>query len=61
MIASDGGVAAPKRSVTADEFYDFVNRPENEDKWFESIRGEVVELPPPTRIPGTICNNVAVE
>src|SRR6266576_3761113 len=44
--------------MTADEFYDFVHRPENTDHWFELVRGEVIELPPPTRPHGFICNNV---
>jgi Uma2 family endonuclease len=32
-----------KQRVTFDEFMEFVNRPENEDRWFELINGEIVE------------------
>lgn len=46
-------------SKTAEDFHDFVHRPENRDKWFELVRGEVIELPPPTRIHGSVCANVA--
>jgi Uma2 family endonuclease len=33
--------------MTADEFLAFVSRPENEDRWFELVRGEVVAVPLP--------------
>jgi Uma2 family endonuclease len=45
--------------MTADEFLDFVHRPENEGRWFELVRGEVIELPPPTKIHGVVSMNVA--
>jgi Uma2 family endonuclease len=48
----------PKSSakpMTADEFWDFGNLPENENKSFELIRGEVVEMSRPTRQHGYIC------
>jgi Uma2 family endonuclease len=44
--------------LTAEEFYDFVHRPENRDRWFELVRGEVIEVPPPTRPHGFVCLNV---
>lgn len=43
--------------MTADEFAAFVHRPENDGKWFELVRGEVIELPPPTRPHGRVCMN----
>jgi Uma2 family endonuclease len=50
---------ASTKLLTADEFYDFVHRPENAGKWFELERGEVIELPPPMKPHGFVCGNVA--
>jgi Uma2 family endonuclease len=47
----------PKR-MSAVAFCEWVNRPNNEDRYFELVRGEVIELPPPTRLHGIICLNV---
>lgn len=33
------------KTMTAEEFYDFANRPENRDRHFELEEGEVVEVP----------------
>jgi Uma2 family endonuclease len=49
---------ATTRLLTAEEFHDFVHRPENRDRWFELVRGEVIEVPPPTRPHGFVCLNV---
>src|SRR5437867_4383452 len=46
------------RLMSADEFLEFVNRPENDGRWFELVRGEVIELPAPTKIHGVISANV---
>ena len=46
--------------MTADEFLEFVNRPENEGRWFELVRGEVIELSPPTKKHGVVSFNVIV-
>jgi Uma2 family endonuclease len=51
--------AAAAKLMTADEFCEWVHRPENTDKWFELVRGEVIELPPPVRPHGVVCMNVA--
>jgi Uma2 family endonuclease len=51
---------ATKR-MTAEEFCDWVHLPENDNKWFELVRGEVIELPPPQKIHGVVCINVATE
>jgi Uma2 family endonuclease len=45
--------------MTADEFFDFVHRPENANRWFELVRGEVIELPPPMKIHGVVCCNAS--
>src|SRR5712692_10238170 len=50
--------AAITKLMTAEEFYDWVHRPENENKWFELVRGEVIELPPPAKPHGFVTNNV---
>jgi Uma2 family endonuclease len=51
-------VETATRLMTADEFYDFVHRPENSNRWFELDRGEVIELPPPTKPHGFLCIRV---
>lgn len=45
--------------MTADEFFDFVHRPENAGRFFELERGEIVEMPPPSKLHGFICNILA--
>ncbi len=44
--------------MTAEEFCDWVHRPENGDRWFELIQGEIIELPPPQKPHGVICMNL---
>jgi Uma2 family endonuclease len=48
---------ATKR-MTAEEFCDWVQLPENANKCFELVRGEVIELSRPTKIHGRVCINV---
>ena len=45
--------------MTADEFFDFVHRPENADRHFELEEGEIVEMPNPGQRHGAICGNLA--
>jgi Uma2 family endonuclease len=45
--------------MTAAEFFAWVHRPENSDRFFELDRGEVVELPRPGKYHGFICANIA--
>src|SRR5713101_6691547 len=45
--------------VTAEEFYDFVHRPENRDRHFELVKGEVVRVSRPGDRHGSICANVS--
>lgn len=44
--------------LTAGEFYEFVHRPENHDRFFELERGVIIEMPPPTIPHGAVCGNV---
>jgi Uma2 family endonuclease len=41
--------------MTAEEFYDWANRPENDGKLYELDAGRVVEMPSPGKSHGTIC------
>jgi Uma2 family endonuclease len=54
-------VAAPKKLMTVDEFWDFVNLPENADRLFELRRGEVTELSRPKQPHGIVSSNIATE
>jgi Uma2 family endonuclease len=45
--------------LTAEEFYEWANRPENRDKYCELERGEIVEMSRPGRRHGLVCANVA--
>ncbi len=47
-----------KKLMTAEEFGDWVHQPEQANKWFESVRGKVIELPPPNKPHGFVCINV---
>lgn len=47
-----------KKLMTAEEFCDWVHQPEQDDKWFELVRGEVIELPPTTKPHGVVCANI---
>ena len=47
--------------MTAESFSAWVNRPENRGRWFELQRGEVIEMPPPPKIHGRVCANIAFE
>jgi Uma2 family endonuclease len=47
------------KPMTAEEFYEWVHRPENAGKWFELVRGEVIELPPPMKRHGVLSANVS--
>jgi Uma2 family endonuclease len=48
-----------KSSMTVDDFYDYVNRPENQTRSFELVRGEVIEVSRPTRPHCIVCGNAA--
>jgi len=50
-------LATPPKRLTAEEFFEFVHRPDNEGRWFELVRGEVIELSRPTLAHGVVCGN----
>lgn len=52
-MGTDTATAPAK--MTAEEFFDWANRPENAGKDYELDSGEVVEVPPPTRGHGFYC------
>ena len=49
------------RLMTADDFFDFVSLPENENRSFELVRGKVVEMSRPTKQHGLAVTNIALE
>jgi Uma2 family endonuclease len=51
-------VETSTQRMTAEEFCDWVQRPENANRWFELVRGEVIELPAPLKIHGVVCMNL---
>jgi Uma2 family endonuclease len=53
------GTTTAKQRMTAEEFFDWVHQPENDNKWFELVRGEVIELPPPQKPHGVVCCNLS--
>jgi Uma2 family endonuclease len=44
--------------MTAEAFFDWANRPENRDKRFELLKGEVAEMPSPSERHCLVCGNV---
>ncbi len=45
------------KPMTAKEFYEFANRPENRDRHFELEDGEIVEMSRPGQLHGVVCGN----
>lgn len=43
--------------MTAEEFGEWVHQPEHTNRWWELVRGEVIELPPPTKPHGVLTAN----
>ncbi|MBN9119431.1 MAG: Uma2 family endonuclease [Planctomycetes bacterium] len=60
-MSATPGTGTAKKLMTADEFWEFVHRPENLDRDFELIRGEVVEVSRPTKPHGAVAALVAFE
>jgi len=58
MPTSNAPVATPKKLMTADEFWDFCQLPENENRSFELIRGEVVEVSRASKPHCIVCANI---
>jgi Uma2 family endonuclease len=48
-----------QQTMTAEEFLEWTYRDENQGRHFELERGEVIELPPPGKLHGFICANIA--
>ncbi len=46
---------ATTKLMTADEFFEFANRPENKDRFYELECGEITEMPPPGEFHGLVC------
>src|SRR5262245_43241076 len=60
-MSTPPAVGAAKKLMTVDEFWDFVNSPENEDRDFDLINGEVIEVSRPTKPHGAVASLVAFE
>src|SRR4051812_44329256 len=58
MSAATPGAGTARKLMTADEFWEFVHRPENLDRDFDLIRGEVVEVSRPRTPHGIICSRL---
>lgn len=58
MSPTQSAATATKLRMTVDEFWEFVNRPENAERSFELRHGEVVELSRPTRLHGIVCYRI---
>jgi Uma2 family endonuclease len=43
------------KRMTAEEFFEWAHRPENQDRFFELHRGEIIEMPPPGELHGILC------
>jgi Uma2 family endonuclease len=54
-MAAEGTTTA---LMTAEDFFDWLQRPENQGKHFELVRGEVVEMSRPGELHCHICGNV---
>lgn len=53
--------AVPTTRMTVDEYWEFVNRPENADRLFELHKGEVVEMSRPTTLHGIVAGNIGFD
>jgi Uma2 family endonuclease len=50
---------AATKLMTADEFFEWVHRPENQDMEYDLVRGEVVGMPKPGKRHGLVCTNIS--
>ena len=48
-------VATQSSTMTAEEFFEWANRPENSSTLYELVDGEIVEMPSPGERHGTVC------
>ncbi|MBY0513480.1 MAG: Uma2 family endonuclease [Gemmataceae bacterium] len=61
MTPTHAAAAKPRQVMTLDEYWEFVNRPENADRFFELRRGEVVEMSRPKTPHGIVASLIATE
>jgi Uma2 family endonuclease len=47
------------KPMTADEFFEWANRSENADRFWELDEGEVIEMPSPGELHGVVCGLIA--
>src|SRR5437660_1780233 len=45
--------------LTADEFWEWASRPENQGRLYELDEGQVEEMPPPGELHGVLCSFIA--
>jgi Uma2 family endonuclease len=55
LAEGDGMATRTTPKMTAEEFFEWANRPENADRWCELDRGEVIDVPPPKHPHGFFC------
>ena len=51
--------AVATKSITAAEFFDWVNQPDNRHGKFELEQGEIVEMSRPGKLHGFVCGNIS--
>ncbi len=52
-------IATLDKLMTADEFYDFMQQPQNRDRYCELQRGEIIDVGVPKKPHGVVCSNIA--
>ncbi len=52
-------IASKSKTLTAEEFFDWVHLPKNRGRTFELRDGEIIEMPPPGKYHGFVCGNIA--
>jgi Uma2 family endonuclease len=55
----DAMATLPSNPLTAEEFWEWLCRPECEDRLFELVRGRIVEMPLRGELHGFVCANVS--
>lgn len=60
-MSSTQPAAVPTTRMTVDEYWEFVNRPENADRFFELRKGKVIELSRPTTLHGIVAANIGTD
>lgn len=61
MTPTSAVLEVPKRLMSVEEFWDFVNLPKNKTRLFELRRGEVVEVSRPTKPHGVVCTRIGTQ